>query len=649
MSNDHSKITYTIDHSTASQKVYDVVIVGSGISGSILANEIAKEGFSVLIVEAGPGKDLSLTGYEKLLNTFYTAVTKDNNAPYKSNPNAPMPRSPKVQKARLGHPNTDNYMVQNGPFVTDTSYSRVVGGTTMHWEAKTPRMLPEDFKMRTLFDKGLDWPITYRELQPYYRMAEKEIGVSGNVESQEFKHLDPITKEFSETSLYADNYVYPMHQMPPSYLDKCVAKDINGTTLELDGDKKELKVRSFPQGRNGIPNVEYRKYNNGEVYRPVAAVSSHQAEIGERCQGNNNCTPICPVQAKYDARKTLAKALRTGRVDLLPQTIASKVVVNPENGRVTSIEYKNYKDVNSSEYESGVLKGKIFILAANAIENARLMLASGLKSTSNLMGKNFMDHPYLLCWGLLPENTGTFRGTICTSGISDIRSGHFRRKQAAFAVDIHNDGWGWATGSPYTNLLDIVDNKNKYGTALRKELVSQVSRQLLLAFMVEMLPETSNKISVNPQYRDRLGNMRPVVSFHVPDYSMEGVAYGRELSKQLFQRLGAEDYSIYDPLDYGYVNYNGSGYAIRGGNHIAGTHIMGTSERNSVVNFKQRSWDYDNLFLIGAGSMPTIGTSNTTLTMAAMCFLSAEEVIKDLKKITSKTEIASPIYNSISG
>lgn len=635
MSNDQSGITRTIDHITASQKEYDAVIVGSGISGAILAHELSKKELNVLIVEAGPGKDLTLPGYEKLLNNFYTAVSKDNNAPYKRNPNAPMPRSPDVKKARLGQPSTSNYLVQNGPFISDTTYSRVVGGTTMHWEAKTPRMLPEDFKMRTLFGKGLDWPISYEELQPYYRIAEKEIGISGNVQSQEFKHIDPKTAQTSTTSLYADKYVYPMHAMPPSYLDKCVAKDIDGTTIDLDGETAELKIRSFPQGRNGIPNTDYKTYNDGELYKPVGAVSTHQAETGERCQGNNNCTPICPVQAKYDARKTLAKALRTGTVDLLIQTVASKVIVDPETGKVTEIEYKNYKTMDSGEYESGVLKGKVFILAANAIENARLMLASGLKSTSDLMGKNFMDHAYLLCWGLLPENAGTFRGTVCTSGISDIRSGNFRKKQASFAVDIHNDGWGWATGAPYTNLLDIVDNKNKYGADLRKELVSQLSRQLLLAFMVDMLPEESNRITVNPQYTDKLGNMRPILSYKIPDYSMEGVACGRELSKQIFQRLGAEDHTSYDPLDFGYTSYNGEGYAIRGGNHIAGTHIMGTSKTNSVVDANQRSWDHENLFLIGPGSMPTIGSSNTTLTMAAMCYMTAEEITKDLKKATS--------------
>src|SRR3712207_8737099 len=114
--------------------------------------------------------------------------------------------------------------------------------------------------------------------------------------------------------------------------------------------------------------------------------------------------------------------------------------------------------------------------------------------------------------------------------------------------------------------------------------------------------------------------MRPVVSFSVPEYTMRGVAYSRELASRIFQRLGAADYTVYDDDDYGYVNYDGDGYVIRGGNHLAGTHIMGSDPSTSVVDATQRTWDHENLYLVGGGSMPTIGTSNTTLTIAALCF-----------------------------
>ncbi|MGO9961668.1 MAG: GMC family oxidoreductase [Solirubrobacteraceae bacterium] len=612
------------DHKSASQTLYDAVIVGSGISGAIIANELSAAGKRVLILEAGAGGDMTIRGYEDYLSRFYATPFKDNQSPYPVNDDAPMPRGTDVRPIPPGQTDASTYVVQTGPFATDTVYTRVLGGTTMHWEAKTLRMLPQDFAMRTRFGQGQDWPLSYDDVAPYYARAEREIGVSADVGDQAYLGIT-----------FEPGYVFPMRGLPLSYLDQTVARDLDGTEVQLDGERYSLKVRSFPQGRNGIPNPDY---DNGRGYAPVGAVSTYQVEEGGRCQGNNNCVPICPVQAKYNAGKTLAKALSSGRVDLLPQTVASRVEIDPDTGRVTGVQYKAYHDPASSEHTTGTVRGRIFVLGANAIENPRLMLASGLRSGSGLMGRNLMDHAYLLSWALMPEVTGTMRGTNCTAGIVDLRGGSFRRRQAAFSVDIHNDGWGWAMGSPYTDLIDIVDNQNKFGQDVRNALVDQVSRQLQLAFMVEVPPEPSNRVSVDPGYRDQLGNMRPVISFGVPDYTMRGVAFARQLARRIFQRLGATDHTIYDPTDYRYVSYEGDGYEIRGGNHLAGTHVMGTSPSNSVVDAQQRSWDHENLYLVGGGSLPTIGTSNITLTLAALCFRSAERMLEQLRTETAPSE-----------
>jgi choline dehydrogenase-like flavoprotein len=242
-----------------------------------------------------------------------------------------------------------------------------------------------------------------------------------------------------------------------------------------------------------------------------------------------------------------------------------------------------------------------------------------------------MDHPFTLAWALMPEVTGTMRGPLVTSGIGTFRHGPFRDKQSAFAVDIHNDGWGWATGSPASEVLDAIDNKNKYGQELRQTLINRISRQLLLAFMCELLPEYSNRVTVDPDYTDQLGNYRPVINFNLPDYSIRTLAYTRKLSRVIFQRLGAEDYTHYDSTDPAYFKFEGEGLFYRGGNHFSGTHIMGTNEKNSVVDSHLRCWDHQNLFLVGAGSMPTIGSSNTTLTIAALTFRATEKMLDDLK------------------
>jgi len=612
----HGATTRT-DPEAAERVMYDAVIVGAGIAGSLIAHQLSRSGQRVLILEAGPAEDLTIAGYENYVTRFYQAASKDNQAPYRHNPNAPMPRSTDANRITPGETDASTYLVQAGPYATDTVYTRVLGGTTMHWEAKTPRMLPEDFEMASRFGHGLDWPIGYRDLEPFYRQAEREIGVSADVEDQAYLGIT-----------FPQGYEYPMRGLPLSYLDQMVAGGVDGMPVDLDGEHLSLKVRPFPQGRNGIPNPDY---DGKKGYVPVGAVSTSQVDQGGRCQGNNNCVPICPVQAKYHAGKTLAQALSSGKVDLLAQSVAYKVHTDPETGRVTHLEYRAYRDPRSAEYTTGTARGRIFVLCANAIETPRLMLASGLKSTSGLMGRNLMDHAYLLNWALLPQVAGTMRGTNCTGGIVDLRGGSFRRQQASFSIDIHNDGWGWATGAPFTDLQAIVDNQNKFGPALRQALVSQVSRQLLMAFMTEVPPSPSNRVTVDPAYKDQLGNMRPVITFRIPDYTMRGVAYGRRLARRIFQRLGAEDCTVYDPSDYGYVTYEGQGYSIRGGNHLAGTHVMGTTKANSVVDATLRCWDHENLYLAGGGSMPSIGTANVTLTLAALCLKSATHMIDQLR------------------
>lgn len=598
---------------------FDAVIVGTGISGAIIALELSQKHKRVLLIEGGPGEDITLNSYLAYVERFYGAVVKDSQAPYPVNNNAPYPRGSDAGPALPGRPFTGAYMVQKGPVVTDTTYTRVLGGTTMHWEAKILRMLPEDFEMQKLFGHGLDWPLSFADLEPFYEMAEREIGVSAEVVDQKDQDLGID---------YRAGYCYPMHGLPLSYLDTQVDQGIRGTKVDLFGKPYALKVTPFPQGRNGIPNAAY---DGGKGFTPVGTVSTSQVEMGGRCQGNNNCVPICPVQAKYHAGKTLAKALQSGRVKLLTQAVASRVLTRSD-GLIRGIEFKKYKSLASTDHTVGFAKGKIYVIAANAIETPRLLLASGLQATNGLVGRNLMDHAYLLNWARMPVDCGTMRGTNSTGGIVTLRGGKFRRHMAAFSIDIHNDGWGWATGAPYSDLIDLVDNGNLMGRELRSEFIRHVNRQLLLAFMIEMPPSESNRVSVDPAYTDALGNMRPVISLTVPEYTMRGAAYGRQFARTVFQRLGASDFTSYSPEDLGYVDYDGAGYVIRGGNHLAGTHVMGNSSSNSVVKDTLQSWEHPNLFLAGGGSMPTIGTANITVTLAALCYRSIPAMLRQIGK-----------------
>lgn len=160
-----------VDCEVVSQTFYDVVIVGAGVSGAIVAKQLSEQGKRVLILEAGTGDGLTLEGFQGHVDTFYGAVEKNANSPYALNRNALSPTD-----------GANHYFEEKGPLPLSGSYTRVLGGTTMHWEGKTIRMLPEDFELKTKYGKGLDWPIKYEDLMPYYRQAEYEMGVSGDVE-----------------------------------------------------------------------------------------------------------------------------------------------------------------------------------------------------------------------------------------------------------------------------------------------------------------------------------------------------------------------------------------------------------------------------------------------------------------------------------
>jgi choline dehydrogenase-like flavoprotein len=199
-----------------------------------------------------------------------------------------------------------------------------------------------------------------------------------------------------------------------------------------------------------------------------------------------------------------------------------------------------------------------------------------------------------------------------------------------------------------TDLIGLVDSGGRYGESLRQALVDKVSRQLQLAFMVEVPASPSNRITVSPDFTDQLGNMRPVLTYDIPEYTMRGVAYARQLSKRIFARLGAEDHTVYNPNFWGYAVHDGEGYELRGGNHLAGTHVMGRDPSTSVVDADQRCWDYENLYMVGGGSMPTVGTSNVTLTVAALCLRSARAMLAQLDSETAPIDVSADRHHAAS-
>lgn len=638
----------------ADQPQYDVVIIGAGIAGSILAAELGTAGKKVLLLDAGPGVPDNRAEY---MDNFYMSSFKTPESPY-----PPLTLQPGIETAPratirglINWTDPDqSYLVQpqplnpvpnvqgnaqgtaqvtNQPFAS--TYERIGGGTTWHWLGTSLRLVPNDLEMYTrygVFDPAADWPIGYDELSRLYGKAEAEIGVSASVAQQE-----PLENAIGLT--YPAGYQYPLNPIPLSVVDQAVSQGVSGLSMP-SSDGKPVFVTPTPAGRNSQP------YQNRRV-----------------CAGNTNCIPICPIQAKYDATVTLARALNTGNVTVLYKSVVSKLIPDV-NGRIAQVEYLSWDQPTNPQHippPSATVSGTMVILAAHAIENTKILLLSaneqfpkGLANSSDQVGRNLMDHVLYLSWALMPDGQPIwpYRGPLSTSGIESLRDGEFRRKRAAFRMEIGNEGWNFPIGDPYVTVQDFINGTNFSrlnpitppgstpagppqalgGVQLATTINDRLTRQFRIACLLEQSPQQSNRVTLDPTYKDGLGLPRPKISYGLDQYTLDGFAAARQTCSAIYQRMNATEFTDYSQAQKqaGYFEYDGVPYVFFGAGHLVGTHRMGSTASSSVTNAAQRSWDHQNLWIVGSGTFPTVSTPNPTLTLAALAFKTAADVLTAL-------------------
>ena len=534
------------------QRAVDVVLVGSGVCGALVAARLTSRGIKVLVLEAGPRVSRSAA-----LSQYGAAVIKVPECAY---PNAAYaPHSTSDQP--------DGYYLQNGPDKFEATYLRQVGGTTWHWLGTTFRFVPDDFRLRSKFGVGVDWPMSYDDLEPWYCEAEDELGVAGDPDAR----LDsPRSKP------------YPLPGIPLSYLDKRVADAAAALGY---------RVEPTPQARNSQP------YQN----RPV-------------CCGSSSCIPICPVQAKYDATVHLTQAERRG-AEVIEQAIASAVEIGAD-GRVIGIRYKRPDKTEAR------VTARVYVIAAHGLETPKLLLQSrtaerpgGVANSSDQVGRNLMDHPTRLSWALAREPLWPFRGPLSTAGIESTRSGEWRADHGSLRVQVANRGWEWAMGTPQHTVRTLAE-RGLRGADLERALADHSSRELQLVTMVEQLPSPENRIVPDETERDAIGIPRPRLTYRIDDYCRRALDHGQRIHQELFAAMKATDIQ--------------HGSTIFSAGHIMGTYRMGTDPKMSVVSPDQRAHDHPNLFLLGSGVFPTGAASNPTLTIAALALRAVDPIARTL-------------------
>lgn len=529
----------------------DVVVVGSGVAGALVAYQLALAGKSVIMLEAGP----RLPRWQTVERFRNQPDKSDNSAAYPSTAWAPHPE--------YGPPN--DYLILKGEHKFNSQYIRAVGGTTWHWAASAWRFIPNDFKMKTLYGVGRDWPIVYDDLEPYYYRAEQELGVWG-----------PSDEELGSPR----KQPYPMLPLPLSYNEHTIKSALNAY------DPK-FHVVTEPVARNSRP------YDG----RPT-------------CCGNNNCMPICPIGAMYSGIVHVEKAERAG-AKLIVNAVVHKLEIGPQK-RITAAVYK---DPQGAEHR---VEGKYFVLAANGIETPKILLMStsqdfpnGAANSSDMVGRNLMDHPGTGVTFYANQDLWPGRGPQEMTSLIGFRDGPFRATAAAKKIHLSN--------------MSRVDQETKKIFAAGKvlkpaELDAQIrersARFVEFDCFHEILPQPENRIVPSKTETDAIGIPRPEITYRIDDYVKRGAVHTREVYATAAKVLGGTDVQFNDEF--------------APNNHITGSTIMGRDPRDSVVDGDCRTFDYPNLFISSSSTMPTVGTVNVTLTIAALALRMSDLLKKEV-------------------
>jgi choline dehydrogenase-like flavoprotein len=485
----------------------DVLVVGSGASGAAFTWSLSEAGINVMCLEQG--------GW---LNPATDYTTSDID--WELHRQTDFHPSPNFRRLKSDYPVNDT----NSP-IAPLMYN-AVGGSTIHWSAHFPRLKPSDFRVKSLDGVADDWPITYKDLEPYFDANDKIMGVAG-------LNGDPG---------------YPVkspRQTPAIGLGKLGDKIVSGF------DK--LDWHWWPAD-SAINTVEY----DGRL-------------------GCNNCGPCdlgCPRKAKSSTDVTYwPKAIKNG-ARLITNARVREVTVN-DKGEADGVIYYD-KDGNEIEQ-----KAKIVVLACNGIGTPRILLNSkspafsdGLANSSGLVGKNLMFHPYARVTGIFDEDLEGNKGPTPLS----IMSSQF------YETDLSRGfvrGYSYQVRRSMSPLEVAFSGQITWGSDHHKEFSRMLNRTVGFVVIGEDLPELHNEVILDSEIKDGDGIPAPKVNYTLSENSRKMMDHGIGTSKQVMEAAGAIDV-FYDPL------IRNAGWHLMGtarmGNNINDSVVNKYGEAHDVKN-----------------------------------------------------------------
>jgi choline dehydrogenase-like flavoprotein len=579
------------------RRTYDAIVVGSGAAGGMAAHVLTSHGMKVLLLEAG--KKLDIDKELKSTEWPYDHPRRGEMPPdshalslneynFRQPPYAADSKFKHVYSYVQGWGGSDyskNIVVdeRDHPY-TGTNYAwvraRCLGGKTNIWGRLALRLSDLDFKAKSHDGYGEDWPISYKDLAPYYDKVDLYLGISGVKEN--LPHLPDSIFQRPIKLAYAE---YKLRQSL----------------------KKMNRVLTPYRAGVTTDGLKHNKYRS-------------------RCFGRGACNRRaggCDIHAAFDSPTGLIlPAMDTGNLTLRTNATAYEITVDKKTGKASGVAF-----IDSATGKTYEAKAKVVVIAASTLESARLMLLSkssvhpnGVGNSSGHVGHNFCEHimgPHIT--GLVKDLVGKPRT------LDDGKPGAFYLARFRNLTKENNlnfiRGYGFEGGSGTSIFPGNAMSTPGFGSGYKKHVREYTGAFMSMGGFGEVLARYENYVDLDPAVKDKWGI--PVLRFQYKfgDNEKKMVEDMSDTAEEMFREAGFEILDLSRRILT-------EGWSI----HELGTARMGTDPKTSVLNQFQQSHDVKNLFVVDGSSHVSASCQNPTWTIMALAWRSCDHLADQFKK-----------------
>jgi choline dehydrogenase-like flavoprotein len=551
---------------------FDAVVVGSGASGGWACKRLTEAGLKVALVDAGrPQKDSNFTEHMPPFQLKY----RD------SAPEVVRRTRPRQQECYACTEYNYDWFCNDldEPYTTAPGLPfswqgrmRVLGGRTNVWGRQSYRLSDLDFKAASHDGYGEDWPLSYKDLAPYYDLVEEYVGITGIREGvyelPDGKFLPPMGMTCAET-----------------------------------------------QFRNRVQQKLRRTVTLGRSANLTKPINGRAA-----CHYCGPCERGCVTHSYFNsAFTTVADALNTGRCTYIPNAMVHKVVMDDAANVAKGVMY-----VDRNTHEVKEVYGRTVLVCAQALESARILLNSGttrypngLANSSGVLGHYLMDHTFFAggATGEFPDlpEKANLNGPNRPNSIYIIR---FRNTHNGPRSKKFLRGYGYeGHGEPSFNL-----QAPGFGEAYKKA-AGETFHKFNIGAFGECLARFENHVAIDPNVVDSFGIPILRIRFSWGENEREMVKDMGASAAEMVEIAGATNVKHWAKLPV-------PGFSI----HETGVARMGNDAKKSVLNQFQQSHDISNLFVLDASCFVSSACQNPTLTIMALCVRSCDHLMEEMKR-----------------